>query len=567
MMKRLLTALLLASLARTALAQALPSALVWLPPEDFQQWSKVDALLRAKSNLRLTVALTPAMATPLAKAAMGPWADAGRLELAVRIPGDPVLAWIAAHPAAPRPSDALERTAAARTLVEKRMGRSDLGLVPGAGALDGSLTSPLAAAGTPWVLAGPYAVQGDSWAAEGRTTFVPARTVTLVMQDPAALEGAVVIDESALAESTALADLAGTRVTPAQGWATVSQLIQSRPGTRAAAMDVALWPAWDAERATLPEGTVARAAWQAYGEAAQAVARYQNSGVADIKVLEAATMLLRKAQDARFYRAADATDGQPQALPADLRSKLLAVYKRIKAPAPENLYQSAGSAAAAVSTDLPTSVRASSGPGWLSFENPMGSLARAPEGAADAAPWRLRGLRVEWDKENILFRMLLGALPNPAAAPRPLFDLYIDLNRVLGAGSMRLLDGRGSNAAARDAWEYALSATSSQASLWRSTPRGEPDELAVVKTEADATRSELKLTVPRKVLRGSPERWGYILLALAEDPERAGQKPPATQVGSDGSIVLGVLASLDMQKVLADKPGSPQRIPAVRRGP
>ena len=60
----------------------LAAALVWVPPEAYTHWSKVDALLRSRADLKLTVALTPQMATPLAKAALGPWVALGRVEIA-----------------------------------------------------------------------------------------------------------------------------------------------------------------------------------------------------------------------------------------------------------------------------------------------------------------------------------------------------------------------------------------------------------------------------------------------------------------------------------------------------
>lgn len=555
------TALLL-SLAAGARAQASPTALVWIPAEDFRQWSRLDAVLRARSDLKLTVALTPAMATPLLKAALGSWADSGRLEFAARIPGDPILPLTAAHPAAPRPDDALERAAAARSSLEKRLSCGPVGLVPGAGALEASLIGPLAASGAPWVLAGPYEAPGGAWAAEGRTSFVPGRAAGAPFQEGLENGGALVVDESASAETALLSWLSDERPRAPQGWATVSELERARTDARVPASETPSWPAWGGAPASAPASAGAQAAWRAYGEAAKALERYQNSGAADMKVLETATTLLRKAQDARFYRAVEGDDAED--LPADLRSRLLAVYKKVKAPAPESLYETTVSTAAA---ELPTSVRAASGPNWVSYDNPAASLARAPAGALDAAPWRLRGLRVEWDKDAVVFRLFLGHADADAAPPKPLFDLYIDLNRVVGAGSVRLLDGRGAYAAARDAWEFALTAVGPQAGLWRATPRGELEELASLKAETDAARGELRVSVPRTVLRGNPARWGYILLALAESPERAGQKPPATLVLPDGSIILGALAPLDAQKAIADKPGAPQRVSAVRLEP
>ncbi|PIR18153.1 MAG: hypothetical protein COV48_07860, partial [Elusimicrobia bacterium CG11_big_fil_rev_8_21_14_0_20_64_6] len=84
------TALLVMMLSSYASAQTLPGALVWLPAENFRRWSEVDALMRARSGIKITIGVTPEMATPLVKAALMPWVEQGRLELAARIDGDPV---------------------------------------------------------------------------------------------------------------------------------------------------------------------------------------------------------------------------------------------------------------------------------------------------------------------------------------------------------------------------------------------------------------------------------------------------------------------------------------------
>lgn len=559
----ILAAALLA-LASGVQSQSLPTALVWIPAEDFRQWSKVDLLLRARTDLKLTVALTPAMATPLVKAALGPWAAAGRLEFAARLPGDPVLPYAAAHPAAPRPADALERTASARRAVESRLAAAPAGLVPGEGALDSSLLGPLAASAAPWVLVGPYAARSDGWAAEGPTVFVPARAAIGPTLEELTAPGARVIDESALAETRLLPALSAlpARTHPPLGWVTTTQLLRSRDEAGSAASEVASWPGWNGAPAGAPENTAARAAWQAYGEAAAALERYQNSGTADMKVLEAATALLRRTQDARFYRAA-ASPGPP----SELSARLLSVYRTIKASAPESLYEARFSTTTASAADLPTGVRAASERNRVSFDNPAGALARAPAGAPDAEPWRLRGLRVEWDESQVLLRILVARADLAPAVPKPLFDLYIDLNGRLGAGSVSLLEGRGAYAAARDAWEFALTVAGARASLWRAAPSGEPEEVAALRAEADPARGEVRVSAPRSILRGSPSRWGYILLALAEDPERSGRKPPAALAGPDGAIVLGLLAPLDVQKTVADKPGESHRVPACRLEP
>ena len=130
-----------------------------------------------------------------------------------------------------------------------------------------------------------------------------------------------------------------------------------------------------------------------------------------------------------------------------------------------------------------------------------------------------------------------------------MYDVYVDLNHLVGAGSIRLLDGRGASAVARDAWEYAISVDGSDARLWRAGAADEPDEIAKLAVESDPAKVEIRVSVPRAQLRGNPAHWGYILLALADDP---------------AVKILGLLAPLEVQKTVLENPGTPQRVPAVR---
>lgn len=514
----------------------LATALVWIPPEAFVQWSRVDALLRARPELKLTVALTPAMATPLAKSALGPWVAAGRVEVAARIPGDPVLPWVAAHPLAPRPDDALERAAAARRDVERALAVGPVGFVPGAGALEPTLLSPLGASGAPWVLTGPYEVAGGSWAAEGRVVFVPARSGTFPSAAPPGA-GALIVDDSARPSS--LPDARADAGAWARRWATVSELAASTRGRPASASDVRFWPSWDGAPPAPPAGGSARDDWDAYGRAAKALAGYQNSGTADLAILDEATALLRRAQDARFFL----DPGPAQA--AELRSRLLAVYRRLNVPAPDSLYEAAASTAAAPA-ELPTGVRVSSGPAWLAFDNPIATVADAPPGAPNADPWRLRALRVEWDEARVLFRLLCAHVDAAPPAPRPAYDVYIDLNHRVGSGLTQLLDGRAAFAQARDAWEFALEVRADGADLWRAGGAG-PEKIAALRTETSAPDAEIRVSVPRELLRGNPERWGYTALAL-----------------SDGGRIDGLIAPLEVQKAVLEGGSTPRHVFAAR---
>lgn len=548
-------ALLALLFAGTASAQQLPGALVWIPSESFRHWSEVDAFMRAHDGVKLTIGLTPTMATPLVKAALLPWVEKGRIELAARINGDPMLTLMTGHPAAPRPQDALERAVEARERLQKRLGLVPPGFIPGAGAVDAGVAAALGASGAGWVLAGPYAEPDSPWVAGGRAVIVPSNATSLY-------------DESA---STASVFLAADLPRPVQGWATVSDLARAKSDAPIELSAVAAWPAWDAEAARIPPADAgAKAAWDAYGAAALALDRYQNSGSADLRTLDAAVELLRLAQASRYYRPAGS-----ESMPTALRTALQAVYKRLKLPAPDSLYDAAGSAAAATtSSERPTGVRALSGPSWLEFRAPLGAIALAPaltpgataaitDGGAAADPWRIQSLRAEWDEAAVRLILRVGRASN--AVPRPIYEIYTDFNRVLGAGRVPLLEGRGAVVPARDAWELALSIAGDEARLYRARGAGDPEETAVFKAQWYSDRGEVAVMVPRSFMRGNPARWGWSVVALAEDPARPGRSPAASLVGPDGTILLGALAPADLQKGILSRANS--RVPAARLEP
>ncbi|MBI4060321.1 MAG: hypothetical protein HY403_02705 [Elusimicrobia bacterium] len=548
-MKLALLALLCAEIVP---AQQLPAALVWLPPENFRRWNDVDAFLRARGNARLTIGVTPAMATPSAKTALAPWLEKGRIELAARVGGDPVLTMAAGHPAAPRPRDALERAVEARERLQRRLGLSPAGFIPGAGAVDAGTAAALRASGAGWVLTGPYAAPDASWAAAEKTVFVPSSAARLY-------------DESV---STASVFLAAAADLPLQDLTTVGDLVRAKSEPSIELSAIAAWPAWDLEAARLPPADAgAKAAWDAYGAAALALDRYQNSGSADLGTLDSAVELLRRAQAARHYRPSGSPDPPPE-----LRAALLAVYKRLKLPAPEALYGSETAAAAPM--EKPTGIKALSGPSWLEFRAPLQTIALAPlasgatasalvDGGRDADPWRIRSLRAEWDDAAVRLTLRVSSASN--AEPRPIYDIYADFNHVLGAGRLPLLEGRGAVVAARDAWELALSIVGDEARLYRARGGGEPEETAAFRAEWSAERGEAVVLVPRPHMRGNPARWGWAAVALAEDPARPGRRPAAPLVGSDGTILLGALAPSGLQKAILSRANP--RVPAARLEP
>jgi hypothetical protein len=152
-----------------------------------------------------------------------------------------------------------------------------------------------------------------------------------------------------------------------------------------------------------------------------------------------------------------------------------------------------------------------------------------------------------------------------AGPPKPVYEIYIDFNHVLGAGRVPMLEGRGAVVMARDAWELALSIVGAEARLYRARGGGEPEETGVYQAEWASDRGEATVVIPRSVLRGNPARWGWSVVALAEDPARPNRRPAASLVGPDGTILLGTLAPADAQKPILSRANA--RVPAARLEP
>ncbi len=143
-----------------------------------------------------------------------------------------------------------------------------------------------------------------------------------------------------------------------------------------------------------------------------------------------------------------------------------------------------------------------------------------------------------------------------------LLQTYIDINHVLGAGSMKLLDG-GAFIQARDAWEYAITASGWGAYLFRFNPLGEPSLVGKLGLAADPKAGEVRVSIPASFLRGKPERWGYVALAMAADPATKAQEP-VKPLAAGAAPILGLLAPLEQQKAVLSPGPATRRLAALR---
>lgn len=499
------------------------TALLWVPPESFADWTVLSEFFKNNEAFKLTVGVSPEMLTPEAKSQLDPWIAQGRLELALRVPGDPILPLISRHPGAPRPDDPLNRIAAAREDYRAKTGTFPAGFVPGGGALEPELLESFGALGLRWVAAGDYNKGADApWGIKNAATFIALSSDEL--QDGggegSAAPDAFVIDEAGgSAPPGSLAKLLARL--PSRSWLTLSQALETRSVVDAAT--ISPWPTWSGDYSLWTRSPAQKKAWKMYADACLALDRYQNSGTADLKVLENATGQLYLAQSSKYYLAPENPGGPWHA-------HLAAVYRQINHA-------------------LPLELRASGagpkhGPSWLEFEA-YGAPAGAP---AENDIWKFLSLRVEWSAEDVTFIYKMSRLEADESSlhgfGRLRLDTYIDLNRRAGSGSTKLLAGVKAHLISRDAWEYALTVAGSGARLYRFKAQAEPLLTAEVNPVIDLKNAEIKVKIPRQLLRGNPLRWGYFAAAMEpEAKEIIGILGPAQPTGPKAGALKRFTAS------------------------
>ncbi len=566
-MTRLLAAAALALAPAPAGAWSLfakekPAALIWIPAESFSDWEGLERILERHDDLGLTVGLTPAMSAAV-RGKLATFQREGRLEIGLRLPGDPPLPLIHSFPGAPRPEDPRALLAAARDRHRAVWGASPEGFLPGGGEMSPAILPALTAAGLRWTAIGDYPAP-ELWAIRGEVALVPCRGVRVRGRElergdfggEETSTAAVLLDENdrLVPEGAFLrfASSADSRKV-LKRFRSVSRSVRDRQGTPAGVPSEP-WPQWNGSGDPLSRTPAQSSAWQSYGEAARALAAYQQSGSAQLAALEAATSALHAAQARRLYLGLASPERALEA-EGELRRHLGDVYRHVGQPSPDRLLSSFGGGATE-SAQAPASarggVRVRQGSNWVSFGNP-----KVPKSTGTSEPYAIEQFRVEWDEQEIRFIYRLGSLPADPQAPRgfgqPLVHTYIDLNHVVGAGSTRMLESASASIATDDAWEAALTVSGWGFWLHRLGASGEPILAERGEPAADVERREIAVRLPRALLRGNPAKWGYLVAATSVRPEADGRRN-----------VRGLLGTIDAQRRASKAAGTEAALPAVR---
>jgi hypothetical protein len=282
-------------------------------------------------------------------------------------------------------------------------------------------------------------------------------------------------------------------------------------------------------------------AWELLGLARASVSEFQNSGRADLRTLEMAQREIFTAESGRYFflLGSETEAGRDTELKREFMATLNQVYQIMGVTIPPEVQRGFDSGGAAAGGDDQDGAFSRDG---ASFR--WGDAANDDRGPGDyfyptgshyvSGAWDLRAFSVRPAEDWLVLTFDFTALPNPWGAPGgfsfPLVDVYMDINRSVGAGSQELLPGRPGQAAATDAWEYALSVDGWGARLFQYAP-GRPPRAAGTFPVARVGEAGFAVSLPRGALRGDPGSMGFAVVVMGRSPASAVPMPAAVNPG------------------------------------
>jgi hypothetical protein len=325
-----------------------------------------------------------------------------------------------------------------------------------------------------------------------------------------------------------------------------------------------------------------RLAWQALSEARAVVERYKNSGKANIKRLDAAMEEIYLAESGTFLLALGQTQVPLTNSERAFLATLANVYRLCGETPPPNLntwFAYGGkiqSTELGIGRDVPFFVEGVQKLTWNDSKGddfgdgqyiyPMGSY---PKGAFD-----LKSFSVSWARSDIIFQTEFFALPSKEKnVVLPVVDIYLDVNRYAGAGSMDPLEDRNSIRINKNAaWEYAIAMDPNSGAIFQSIPGQNPRQIKELAVEVNLEDHSLRVEVPRELLRGIPPDWRMSVgVAGVDGKNRSAAFVPVPVYVNPGERNFGGSASTHQAPpfidILADTPKAQQKaMGAYRRG-
>jgi hypothetical protein len=515
--------------------------------------------LEADPGLKLTLVFPPAYfenptRAPLA-ARVAALQTARQIEIALSLDNEPNLALLAdLREAGDKvqkwgfnfawPEDAAAQTARGSGRYRKRWGQLPSGFSAPYGALSEDVMQVLRRFRLSWVLARP----GEAWGVKffGGTALVVPQALALDESAPAATAARDVAREI-LARPFAFVD-ASDFPTPDFENLLVAEIAKNRAGASAPLSTAQEFVEGLRNEFALPEGVdpflndhsawvqspLQRRAWQGLAEARQVVENYKNSGRANLTRLDAAVEEMCVAESGPFLLSLADPQNAPTFGQRNFLATLANIYRLAGVAVPQNMNNWFAdrslhrTTARTTDNDRPFFVESAQSLTWndpKSDDNGPGEFVY-PSGAYPKGSFDLRDLTVSWSENDVTFAASVANLPRAGSvAIVPLVDVYVDVNRLSGAGSASVLARRGQAVVERDAaWEYAIALTPKNAALYQGLPGGE--QRLLMTRPASASGDSFSATFPRRILRGEPRQWRLTAAAGgAEATQR--DEPPA----------------------------------------
>lgn len=302
-----------------------------------------------------------------------------------------------------------------------------------------------------------------------------------------------------------------------------------------------------------------RYAWGILAAARKTIATYQNSGHANLKKLDAALEEMYTAESGEFL------------LVLGIEDAILDEQKRVFLATIANIYRLCGA-------EIPANVKRWSiiksekqftskssvssqpffieGPQQLIWNDPLsddfgGGTLRSPLGAYAQGVFDLQTFSVSWTETDVTFAVSMAALASAKSTiVLPTVDVYVDINRLSGAGSTSGLPSRWTTGLqSKAAWEYAVSFNTETGALSQSVAGKSPRVVSTLRTWTDVDSKTFGVTLPRSLLRGQPDRWRFSIGVMGSEARRAGQEILPVPVHRDpderafGGAVVGRQAS------------------------
>ena len=563
-MKKILVLLVVAlSLSFAAPAKAAGGlALLWVPQDDAPWQDLTAGLAAAAGAFKMTLSVSPLAVTKAERQKLQALVQSGRIDLPLRIMGDPVLPLLFA-PSSPevswkgkegqplwsdRMDEAAARLYSAIDGYKKSYPVAPAGWTPAGGGVSPEFMPLASAYSLKWIATGALPGAGYTITLSSGIALVPFTMVS----DTAALSALVssaavsatpvfvVLDETLLEDDevqnlrAAFFALASDTA-PAVNYLTVSQALAVAPSTAATSFpppwcgDYSPWAATPRQLGALRNLGAARKAYAIYSQPKSDAAKQAEKDLAELDTGD------------RFLLLASTDTATADDTESEYKGMLENVYRVIDHPVPPSLMLPLSEAK--ISDDQPAQDQKTSasqtasaiiteGDHMLLLENPVKTLvlpATLKTAASDADPakfFNTEAVVISWDDKAVTFRVKNSRADAAARAellPRFLSDIYIDLNHRPFSGSINLLEYRQLRASAEDAWELALAVTARRARLFKATPQG-----AVLLGSYETQQSDggdLLVSVPRSALPGSPQRWGYLVLSMALQVDKGADTP------------------------------------------